>query len=50
MADGMNTYQLEPKEDERFYPTRAKGIIEQVFTEKLKGTVYDPAKSADITE
>lgn len=50
MAEGGNTYQLEPKEDERFYPSRAKAIIEAVFNEKLKGNTYDSSKSADITE
>lgn len=46
----MYTYQLEPREDERFYPSRAKTIIEEVLNEKLKGTTYDSSKSADITE
>lgn len=38
MAEGGNTYQLEPKEDERFYPSKAKAIIESIFNERLKGT------------
>ena len=38
MAEGGNTYQLEPKEDERFYPSKAKVIIESILNEKLKGT------------
>ena len=50
MAEIGNTYQLEPKEDERFYPSRAKAIIEAVFTEKLKDTSFDASKSADVTE
>jgi hypothetical protein len=50
MAEGGNTYQLEPKEDERFYSSRARAIIEAVFSEKLKGTSFDASKSGDITE
>lgn len=49
MAEG-NTFQLEPKEDERFYPSKAKVIIEAVFNEQLKGTAYDSSKAADVTE
>lgn len=50
MAEGGNTYQLEPKEDERFYSSRARAIIEGVFNEKLKGTTFDSSRSGDITE
>ncbi len=50
MTEGGNTYQLEPKEDERFYPSRAKAIIESVFNEKLKGVTFDSSKSGDIAE
>lgn len=49
MAEGMYTYQLEPKEDERFYPSRAKAIIEEILNEKLKGTTYNSGKSAEVT-
>lgn len=50
MAEGMYTYQLEPKEDERFYPSRAKAILEETLNEKLKGTTFNSGKSAEITE
>ena len=46
MAEGMYTYQLEPKEDERFYPSRVKTLIEETLNEKLKGTAFDSGKSA----
>ena len=42
----MYTYQLEPKEDERFYPSRVKTLIEETLNEKLKGTSFDSGKSA----
>lgn len=50
MAEGGNTYQLEPKDDERFYPSKVKKIIEAILNEKLKGTVYDSQKASDVTE
>lgn len=50
MAEGVNSYQLEPKEDERFYSSRAKAVIEAVFNERLKGTTFDASKSGEITE
>jgi hypothetical protein len=37
------TYQLEPKEDERFLPAQVKQIVNDVFTEKLQGQEYDNA-------
>lgn len=41
MTEVGNTYQTEPSPDEMFYSSKARKIIEEVFTEKLKGTTYD---------
>lgn len=50
MTEGAYTYQLEPKEDERFFPSKVKAIIQDVMNEKLKGMVFDANKSAEVTE
>ena len=50
MTEAGNTYQLEPHQDEIFYPSKAKNIIEEVFNEKLKGTRYDLSNASEITE
>ena len=50
MTEGGNTYQLEPTQDEVFYPSRAKTIMEEVFNQKLKGTTYDLGNASEITE
>ena len=41
MAMDTYTYQLEPKEDERFLPAPVKKIIEEVLAQKLEGQTYD---------
>lgn len=50
MTEAGNTYQLEPSPEEVFYPSKARKIIEDVFTEKLKGTTYDLGNAQEITE
>lgn len=50
MAEGMYTYQLEPKEDERFYPSKARAIIEEILNERLKGSAFNASKSAEVTD
>lgn len=37
------TYQLEPKEDERFMPGAVRRVVQEVFQEKLDGSSYNPA-------
>lgn len=37
-----NTYQLEPKEDERFLPGAVRRVIQDVFREKLENSTYEP--------
>ena len=36
-----NTFQLEPKEDERFLPGAVRRVIQEVFQEKLDNSTYD---------
>ena len=35
------TYQLRPREEEKFSPALAKRVAERVLVDKLKGKVYD---------
>lgn len=41
----LPTFRLEPEEDERFYPSKAKAIAEQVMQEELHGMEYDEEES-----
>lgn len=34
----------------RFFPAKAKSIIEDILTTKLKNIQYDASKSAELTE
>jgi hypothetical protein len=36
-----NTYRLEPKETDRFYPSKVRDLIEQVVTRNLRDREYD---------
>tara|TARA_B110000285_G_scaffold177406_1_gene199257 strand:+ start:75 stop:287 length:213 start_codon:yes stop_codon:yes gene_type:complete len=41
-----NTYRLEPKETDRFYPSKVRDCIDQIVTHHLKDKVYDQAAHA----
>lgn len=36
-----NTYRLEPKEGDRFYPSKVRALIEEVLTKHLTDKEYD---------
>ena len=36
-----NTYRLEPRETERFYPSKVKACIEEVIVRNVKDKEYD---------
>ena len=38
-----NTYRLEPKETDRFYPSKVRDIIENIVNHHLKDKDYDHA-------
>lgn len=40
-----NTYRLEPREQERFYPHKVKAIIEEVVSTKLEDKEFDYAEA-----
>jgi len=40
-----NTYRLEPKEGDRFYPNKVKVIIEDVITKNVADKEYDQAQA-----
>jgi len=44
------TYQMEPKEEERFYPSKVKKEIRRILEERLKDETYDHASAALLTE
>ena len=37
----LPTFRMEPEEDEKFYPSRAKAIAEETMKEVLDGMTYD---------
>ena len=44
------TYRLQPKETDRFYPSKVKTIIEQIVTTHLEGKEYDHAQAKTQAE
>ena len=36
-----SVHHMEPKDDERFYPSVIKKLISNILTEKLSGVTYD---------
>jgi hypothetical protein len=50
IAEGQNTYILEPKEEEKFYPSKVRKIIEEIFQEKLRTHNYDPNVTPVLSE
>ena len=36
-----NTYRLEPRENERFYPSKVKSIVEEIVMRNIKDKEYD---------
>ncbi len=45
-----NTYRLEPRENERFYPSKAKQIIKDIIEKHLKDKEYDHAMAKTQSE
>ena len=45
-----NTYRLEPKESDRFYPTKIRDLIGQIVTFHLKDKEYDHAAAKTLSE
>ncbi len=41
----LPTFRMEPEENERFYPSKAKAIAERVMAEELDQQVYDEEES-----
>ena len=38
---GNQHYRIEPRDDERFYPSAVRRIVNEVLNEKLQGVSYD---------
>ena len=45
-----NTYRLEPKETDRFYPTKIRDLISNILTKNLKDKVYEHAAAKTLAE
>ena len=45
-----NTFRLEPKESDRFYPTKVRDLVEQIVTAHLKDKEYDHAAAKTLAE
>ena len=45
-----NTYRLEPKENDRFYPSKVRDEIEKVIVKNLKDAVYEHAQAKTHAE
>ena len=44
------TYRLEPREHERFYPSKVRAIIEEIVLRNVKDKEYDHANSKPLAE
>jgi len=44
------TYRLEPREHERFYPSKVKSLIEEVVLRNLKDKEYDHSTAKSLAE
>ncbi len=47
-ANFENTYRLEPREHERFYPSKVKACIESVIVTNLKDKTYEHSSAKDL--
>ena len=45
-----NTFRLEPREHERFYPSKVKGVIEEIILRNVKDKEYDHANAKSMAE
>ena len=45
---GGSAHRLEPKDEERFYPTQVKSIIKEVLEEKLQGQTFDDSNAQTL--
>ena len=45
-----NTYRLEPKENDRFYPSKVRELLEQIVEHHLKDKEYDHAHAKTLAE
>ena len=45
-----NTYRLEPKESDRFYPSKVRDCVEQIVLHHLKDKEYDHAHAKNMAE
>ena len=45
-----NTYRLEPKESDRFYPSKVRDCISQIVTHYLKDKEYDHAAANTLAQ
>ena len=45
-----NTYRLEPKESDRFYPTKIRDLIGQILEHHLKDKVYEHVAAKTLAE
>ena len=46
----LPTYRLEPREHERFYPSKVKEIVENIVKHKLEGREYDHLQAKSQAE
>ena len=45
-----NTYRLEPRENERFYPSKVKAVIEDIILRNVKDKDYDHSTAKTLAE
>mgnify|MGYP006094022251 CR=1 FL=1 len=45
-----NTYRLEPKESDRFYPSKIRSLIQQIVTSSLQDKEYDHVAAKTMAE
>ncbi|CAD8072370.1 unnamed protein product [Paramecium sonneborni] len=49
-SGGANTFVVEPKDEEKFYPAKVRKVIQEIMDEKLKNETYDANNTPNLAE
>ncbi|CAD8065281.1 unnamed protein product [Paramecium primaurelia] len=47
---GANTFVVEPKDEEKFYPSKIRKVIQEIMDDKLKNETYDANNTPILAE
>ncbi|CAD8066287.1 unnamed protein product [Paramecium sonneborni] len=49
-SGGANTFVIEPKDEEKFYPSKVRKVIQEIMDDKLKNETYDANNTPNLAE